>query len=43
MTILLSALILLAWCGAALGLGYLLGTLLHKLGRDDDGNGNRKI
>lgn len=23
------------WCGAALGLGYLLGTLLHRLGRDD--------
>ena len=22
--------------GAALGLGYLLGTLLHKLGRDDE-------
>lgn len=36
MTILLGALILLAWCGAALGLGYLLGTLLHRLGRDDE-------
>ena len=43
MTILLGVLILLAWSGAALGLGYLLWTLLHKLGRDDDGNGNRKI
>lgn len=35
MTILLAALILLAWCGAALALAYALGTLLHKLGRDD--------
>lgn len=36
MTILLGALILVAWCGAALGLGYLLGTLLYKLGRNDE-------
>lgn len=36
MTILISVLVLLAWCGAALGLGYLLGTLLRKLGRDDE-------
>ena len=35
MTIFLGALILLAWCGAALALSYALGTLLHKLGRDD--------
>ena len=43
MKILIGALVLLAWCGAALGLGYLLGTLLHRLGRDDDGNSNREI
>lgn len=36
MTVLLGALILVAWCGAALVLGYLLGTLLHRLGRDDE-------
>ena len=36
MTIILGALILLAWCGTALGLGYLLGALLHKLWRDDE-------
>nr|DAQ77440.1 MAG TPA: protein of unknown function (DUF883) [Caudoviricetes sp.] len=36
MKILIGALVLLAWSGAALGLGYLLGTLLHKLGRDDE-------
>lgn len=35
MTILLGALILVAWCGVSLGLAYALGTLLHRLGRDD--------
>lgn len=35
MTIFLGALVLLAWSGAALALAYALGTLLHKLGRDD--------
>lgn len=35
MTIFLGALILVAWSGAALALAYALGTLLHKLGRDD--------
>lgn len=35
MTIILGALILLAWCGVSLALAYVLGTLLRKLGRDD--------
>lgn len=36
MTILWGALILLAWSGAALGLGYLLGTLMHRLGGEGE-------
>lgn len=43
MTIILGALILVAWCVAALGLGYLLGTLMHRLGGEDDGDSNREI
>lgn len=35
MTIILGALILLAWCGVSLALAYVMGTLLHRLGRDD--------
>lgn len=35
MTIILGALILVAWCGVSLALAYVLGTLLHRLGRDD--------
>lgn len=36
MTILLSALAVLGWCGITLGLAYAVGTLLRKLGRFDD-------
>lgn len=36
MTIILGVLILLAWCGVSLALAYALGTLLHRLGRDDE-------
>ena len=35
MSVLLLLIVTPVWCGISLALAYALGTLLHKLGRDD--------